>query len=132
MPAIRWKSFATTDPEREYLVLASYLPLRRFSATFRFVRRTVAVRRQLASAQGLVGYSMLAKPLSRQYLTLSVWEDEAALAKFVSDNPHVEIMSALAPDMRPTRFARWHVAGSSLPPRWPEALHRIEDAAASS
>jgi hypothetical protein len=132
MPASPWKSYATADADREYLVLGSYLPLLRFSATFRFARRVAEVRRQLARAKGLVGYSMLGRPWTRRYWTLSVWEDEAALQAFVAEHPHVDIMSAIAPDMGTTRFVRWHVQGSALPPQWPEALRRIEDAGTSS
>ena len=132
MPATPWKTFATTDPEREYLVLGSYLPLRRFSASFRYARRVAAVRHQLASAKGLIGYSMLGKPFAHRYWTLSVWEDEAALQAFVAQNPHLDTMSAIAPDMETTRFVRWQLEGSALPPRWPDALHRLEDTGMSS
>ena len=132
MPASPWKSYAAADSNREYLVLGSYLPLLRFSATFRFARLVAEVRRQLARAKGLVGYSMLGRPWAREYWTLSVWEDETALQVFVAEHPHVDIMSAIAPDMGTTRFVRWQVPGSALPPGWPEALRRIEDAGRSS
>ena len=51
-----------------------------------------------------------------------------ALQAFVAEHPHVDIMSAIAPDMGRTRFVRWQVQGSALPPPWSEALRRIEDA----
>jgi hypothetical protein len=126
MPASPWKSYATADPDREYLVLGSFLPLLRFSATFRFARRAGEVRRQLEHAKGLVGYSMMGKPWARRYWTLSVWDDEAALRTFVAENPHHDMMSAMAPEMGPTRFVRWHARGSALPPQWSDALRRIE------
>ena len=132
MPASPWKSYAVADPNREYLALGSYLPLLRFSATLPFARRVTEVRRQLTDTQGLVGYSMLGRPWARAYWTLSVWEDETALQAFVAAHPHVDIMSAIAPDMGPTRFVRWNVQGSALPPRWPEALRRIDDAGRTS
>ena len=132
MPASPWRSYATADSNREYLVLGSYLPLQRFSATFRFARRVAEVRQQLARSNGLVGYSMLGRPWARQYWTLSVWDDETALQTFVAEHPHFDIMSAIAPDMGTTRFVRWYVRGSALPPSWPEALQRIEDAGSSS
>jgi heme-degrading monooxygenase HmoA len=133
MPASPWKSYASANSDREYLVLGSYLQLQRFSATFRFVRRAIQVRQQLARApKGLMGYSLLGRPWARQYWTLSVWEDEAALQAFVAEHPHVDVMSAIAPEMETTRFVRWPVEGSSLPPAWPEVLRRIEDADRSS
>jgi hypothetical protein len=50
-----WMSSKTVEPDREYLVLASALPLRRFWATPGFLRMVLQVRRQLAE---LVGYSL--------------------------------------------------------------------------
>jgi hypothetical protein len=102
--------------------------LKRFSATVRFGRRATQVRRQLASASGLIGYSLKAKPVARMYWTLSAWNDEEALQTFVEQSPHLEVMSALVPDMGPTRFVRWSVTGSQLPPSWPEALERLDNA----
>jgi heme-degrading monooxygenase HmoA len=128
MATVPWKSFASAEPERQYLVLASRLPLRRFSATVRFGRRATQVRRQLASASGLIGYSLMAKPFTRMYWTLSVWNDEEALQTFVAQSPHSEVMSALLPDMGPTRFVRWSVSGSQLPPTWSEALEHLDAA----
>jgi hypothetical protein len=64
---------------------------------------------------------------ARQYWTLSVWEDETALQAFVAENPHSDIMSAMARDMGATQFVRWHLQGSSVPPTWDEALRRIEE-----
>jgi hypothetical protein len=40
----------------------------------RFFRGVSAVRKQLANADGLVGYTLRAKPLARDYWTLSVWK----------------------------------------------------------
>jgi heme-degrading monooxygenase HmoA len=132
MPASPWKSHAAADSDHDYLVLGSYLPLQRLSATFRFARRVAEVRRQLAHANGLIGYSMLGRPWTRQYWTLSAWEDETALQAFVAENPHHDIMSAVAPDMGATRFVRWHVQGSSVPPPWSDALQRIDQAEGTS
>ena len=49
----------------------------------RFFRAATALRKQLAGAEGLVGYSLRAKPLSRSYWTLSVWNDQTALEQFM-------------------------------------------------
>ena len=66
MPALPWTSSGAVEPDREYLVLASELPLRRYQATLTFARLVLQVRRQLARAPGLVGYSLLARPLARR------------------------------------------------------------------
>ncbi len=51
--------------------MASQLPLSRLTSTLRFVRAVGAVRKQLADAAGLIGYTLRARPLARDYWTLS-------------------------------------------------------------
>jgi hypothetical protein len=55
------------EPATGYLVMVSHLPLRRITATVRFFRAVSAVRKQLATAEGLIGYTLRAKPLARDY-----------------------------------------------------------------
>lgn len=128
MPALPWKEFAKAHEDAEYLVMASFLPLRRFGATLRFFRFVQAIRRQLATAEGLIGYSLWAKPIAKRYWTLSVWRDEAALMTFMRTQPHGAIMARLHPDMDPTIFVRWTVKGSETRVSWDEALRRLEEA----
>jgi quinol monooxygenase YgiN len=81
--------------------------------------------KQLASAEGLLGYSVLARPLSKRFWTLSAWKNEAALRTFVNHPPHVRIMTALTPHMSDTKFVRWSVKGVQLPLQWDDALRRF-------
>ena len=67
MPDLPWTSRAEMGPETGYLVMASHLPLQRITATVRFFRAVSAVRKQLATAEGLIGYTLRAKPLARDY-----------------------------------------------------------------
>ena len=120
-----WKSLRALDPEREYLVLASSIPPLKRSSTWRMFRGASAVRKQLASTDGVVGFSLLARPLRKQYATLSVWIDEGSLEVFVGHSPHHELMSTLAPEMGPTKFVRWTIRGSAGRPSWDDALHRL-------
>jgi len=80
---------------------------------------------QLVSAAGVLGYSVLARPLSRRFWTLSAWKNEAMLRTFVNHPPHVRIMTALTPHMGETKFVRWMVKGSELPLQWDDALSRL-------
>jgi hypothetical protein len=120
-----WKSFHTLEPEHEYLVLASSIPPRSLSSTWRMFRGASAVRRQLAQTDGVMGFSLLAQPLGKRYATLSVWTDEAALAGFAGAQPHQSIMGSLAPEMGPTKFVRWTIRGSDGRPSWSDALARL-------
>lgn len=69
MPDIRWTAAGQLEPGREYVVMASHLPLRSITSTPRFFRAVAAIRKQLRGAEGLVGYTLRAKPLARRYWT---------------------------------------------------------------
>jgi heme-degrading monooxygenase HmoA len=125
MPAIPWKQLGDLHPNREYVVLATNLPLVRFSSTPKMLRLTSGIRRQLKSTRGVLGYSMDAKVFARQYSTLSVWESEDALQAFVAHSPHVETMEKMAPEMGDTKFVRWMIQGSDLRPTWADAHRRL-------
>jgi len=124
MPASPWRTVGSLGPDREAVALLSYLPLKSFWRLPAFVLYTVQVMKQLASARGLLGYSLLGRPLRKQFWTLSAWESAEALRAFVQQPPHVRLMTALAPHMDRTRFVRWTVKGSQLPLRWDDVLRR--------
>ena len=125
MPDIPWTAAGEMEPGREYVVMASHLPLRSLTSTVRFFRAVAAIRKQLRSAEGLVGYTLRAKPLARKYWTLSVWNDRDALAQFMRTPPHIGIMSSLKPLMAPTRFVQWQVTAAEGRPSWSDALERL-------
>jgi len=87
--------------------------------------RTASIMKQLRHSERLVGYSLLAQPLALRFWTLSVWNDEAALKRFVHAQPHALTMERMRPQLRLTRFIRWRVNGSELPPTWEDALNRF-------
>jgi hypothetical protein len=125
MPASPWRTFGTPDPDGDFIALLSYLPLKSYWRVFPFFIYTAQVMKQLASADGLVGYSLLAHAFSKRFWTLSAWRDEGALRSFVQHPPHLRVMAALAPHMGETKFVRWPVRGSQLPLQWDDALARI-------
>jgi heme-degrading monooxygenase HmoA len=127
-----WKSFGKLEPDHEYVVLASSIPPRSRSSTWRLFNGARAVSKQMASTRGVVGFSLLARPLQKQYVTLSVWVDEGALAAFVESSPHHELMAGLSPEMGETRFLRWMINGSQGRPSWDDALQRLGDPARAS
>jgi hypothetical protein len=120
-----WKWTASLEPEREYRVLASSIPPRSRRSTWRLFRGASKVRKQLAGTDGVIGFSLLARPLAKQYATLSVWRDEDALAAFAVAEPHRQLMSTLSPEMGPTKFVRWTIRGIDGRPTWDDALQRL-------
>ena len=125
MPAIPWKNFVDVDPQREYLVMASRLPLRSHRTIPRFLRLTLSVVRQLQRTDGLVGYSLLAQPMKKTFWTLSAWTDQQHLDAFAKAMPHLAVIRRLHRRMGPTRFQFWTVQGSALPVTWEVAIDRL-------
>jgi hypothetical protein len=105
--------------------MASHLPLQKRSSTVRFFRAVSEIRKQLANADGMVGYTLRAKPIARDYWTLSVWSDESALRQFMRTAPHAQLMGSLRPIMGPTKFVQWEISGTEGRPDWPTALARL-------
>jgi Domain of unknown function (DUF3291) len=106
--------------------LVSFLPRRSYWSVFSFIKQSGMVQNQLKGSKGLVGYSMKAQILGKKAWTLSVWEDETALQDFVHRAPHADIMRK--PILQPgkSKFVRFSLAGSSVPPNWDEALERLK------
>lgn len=120
-----WTTMRALEPDREYLAFASWIPARRYGATPRLFRGASAVREQLATTPGLIGFSLLARPVRKQYATLSLWESDEALAAFSRSEPHGRLLAELAPEMGDTNFIRWTIRGTEGRPTWREALRRL-------
>jgi len=60
MPASPWRTLGATEPNGEYVALLSYLPLKSYWRIPFFFLYTAQVVKQLASAEGILGYSVLA------------------------------------------------------------------------
>lgn len=118
MPALPWAQRRPVEPGRTYVAMASRLPLKSRRSIPRFLRDTLAIRRQLARADGLVGYALDAELAHKTFWTFSVWEDRASLDAFASSEPHRAIIRRLRPLMGPTRFEFFPVSGASLPRTW--------------
>jgi len=124
MPTKPWTTFYQPDDERKYLALLTELPLRSFLDIKVLLGHALNIQSQLRSTPGVIGYSLSAKLFSKQFWTLSVWEDENALRAFVTNAPHLAAMKALRNRMKRTRFVRWKILGSEYPPEWREAFGR--------
>jgi heme-degrading monooxygenase HmoA len=124
VPTVPWRSFNVADPQRQYVILLSYLPLRHGWQIPQFLLHTARIMAQLRRSKGLLGFSLRAELLAKRFWTLSAWQNEAALQAFVRAQPHSQTMRAMASRMGATLFLRWTVKGSELPASWEEALRR--------
>ncbi len=84
------------------------------------------IRRQLAGTDGLVGYALDAKLLSKTFWTVSAWQSREALDRFSRANPHAVRVSAIRPHMRPSTFVFWTGRAGDLPINWAEVRRRID------
>ena len=125
MPDLPWTARGEMEAGHQYVVMASHLPLTKLASTVTFFRGVSAVRKQLAGADGLVGYTLRAKPLAHDYWTLSVWTDRDALTEFMRAPPHVQLMSSLKPLMGPTKFVNWEITAADGRPSWEVAMERL-------
>ena len=107
--------------------MLTYLPLNKWRTIPKFMRYTSQIRRQLADSEGLIGYALDANVLNRDFWTLSVWEDEESLRRFVQRNPHGRVMTDLLPHMGQTDFLPFKVDGSSIPPDWEDTKRRMRE-----
>lgn len=118
MPALPWVERERIDPAVTYQAMASHLPLKRHRSIPGFLVDTLAIRRQLAKAEGLVGYALDAEVASKTFWTFSVWQRRADLDAFARSDPHQKIVRGLRPRMGESRFAFFSVPGETLPLTW--------------
>jgi hypothetical protein len=119
MPEFPWVERQEVDVDRRYVAMASRLPLNRHRSIPGFLRDTLTIRHQLASASCLVGYALDANLLQKTFWTFSVWNDRSTLDAFAQSGPHHRIIERLRPLMA-ARFEFFDINGSELPMTWPQ------------
>lgn len=125
MPALPWKTFSPPDPARDYVVMASRLPLSRYRDLATFLSAAMTIRTQLAGAGGLIGYALDAHLAQRTFWTVSAWDSRDALDAFSRADPHRSRVQVIRPRMRPTTFTFWTVSGADLPIGWTEVRRQV-------
>ena len=122
MPALPWVQRQPVEPDRRYVVMASRLPLRSYRFIPGFLADTLRLRRQLAGANGLVGYALNAQLTAKTFWTYSVWVDRESLEAFAAAEPHRRITQRLRPRMEETRFDFVTVPGADVARTWEERM----------
>jgi hypothetical protein len=125
---ISWKSLGPPEADREYLVMASALPLMNRWRVPQFLSLTRVVQQQLATSVGLKGYALRAHVWSGNFWTLSAWDDEESLSGFARALPHRDVMRTLRPHMGKTEFVTWWESGAALPLSLDVGLARLASA----
>ena len=128
MAALPWVQRQEIEPAREYVAMASRLPLAQHRSIPGFIRDTLGIRRQLASTPGLVGYALDAHLLDKTFWTFSVWTDRASLAAFARSDPHLQITRRLQGRMEATGFEYFPITGHDVPLPWDEVRRHLTGA----
>lgn len=104
--------------------MLTYLPLKHWWDTPRFVIYIIQIYLQLRKTTGLIGFSMRAKPLSKNYWTLSLWESERVMGAYIHTPPHLNVMQSMHRKMGQTAFVSWKVESNVQTLSWSDALER--------
>ncbi|WP_405012849.1 DUF3291 domain-containing protein [Kitasatospora sp. NBC_01539] len=127
MPTLPWITPNTPRPQTRALVMASRLEVRSLSDVPRFFLKSLAAWKQVRTAPGALGASLIAEPTKRTFWTLSAWEAREALYTYAKTEPHYSIMTSLRSTMRDSTFTFWEVPVEQLPILWPDARRRLAE-----
>jgi hypothetical protein len=124
MPTLPWTDVETADrTASEPLVMASRFQLRSYRDVLPFLRDAMRVRTLVRRSPGALGVSLVARPLRREFATLSAWRDRESLDAMVRAEPHRSIMGRYRAAMADSQFVFY--APAEYPPTWDEARGRL-------
>jgi len=123
MPVLPWAQRHSADPDCQGVAMA-----KRRRSVPGFLRDTLAIRRQLARAVGLVGYALDADLARKTFWTFSVWEDRASLDAFAAADPHRAITGRLRPLMGQTASSSSRSRFGPAPDLGPDEITRAGSA----
>ncbi len=129
MPTLPWTIPNLATPHTRAFVMASRFEVRSAKDVPRFFLKSLSAWRQVRSAPGALGVSLIAQPLKRTFFTLSAWEGRDPLYAFAGTEPHRSIMTRLRSTMRDSTFTFWEVPVEELPLTWEDAKRHLAEQA---
>lgn len=129
MPALPWTVPNPPPSHGTAFVMASRFEVRTLKDVPRFFLQSLAAWKQVRSAPGAYGASLIAQPARRVFYTLSAWQDRDALYAYAGTEPHRGIMTSLRSTMRTSTFTFWEVDVTGLPVTWDDARCRLAEQA---
>jgi hypothetical protein len=128
MPALPWTTGPYAPGDTQLHVLASALPLTRYRDVPRFLRWTMQIRKQLATAEGCAGYTLDAHLLRKTFYTLSAWQHRDAMNRFVHSGRHAAMLTDMAGRLGQPTFVESTTQPTELPLHWATAKQRLTEA----
>ena len=127
MLTLAWRATsAATSPDTSAVVMASRFQLVRARNVPGFLYDSLLIRRQVLRTPGALGVSLIARPLKRQFLTLSAWSSTEALNQLVREEPHRSAMKRHRAGMTHSQFVFWDIDAADLPVAWDDAIRRLD------
>lgn len=114
-------------PPPPYVAAATYLVAPHGHPGTAFRRASRAVQRSLdlpTENQGLLRYSLQRRFPGREFWTLTVWTDEAAMRRFVRSTAHASAMTAVPDSREFGGFTHWTTPDPMVP--WDEVYRHLE------
>ena len=86
-----------------------------------------AIKLQQDSHEGFIGRSLRTRLTSRTRWTLTLWQDEDSMMRFVTEGAHLEAIAESATVIDGVRSAIWTIEDDEeFPPSWTDAMDRLE------
>lgn len=132
LPTLPWAPGPTKPASTgsESVVMASRFELNTYRQVLPFFVAALRVHRQTRRADGALGVTLIARPLRREFFTLSSWRDRAAVDAMVRDEPHLSVMNSFRDHTADAAFVFW-TAPARTRPTWAEARRRLDEQAAT-
>lgn len=127
MPTLPWITPNPAAPQTRAVVMASRFELRSLMHVPGFFLKSLGAWKQVRSAPGALGASLIANPLQRRFFTLSAWESKEALYAYANTEPHRSSMQGLRSTMKHSVFTFWEIPAEELPIAWDEAKRRLDE-----
>jgi hypothetical protein len=90
MPTLPWTAPRRPSPARgEITVMASQFKLREWRDVPPFFLASLKIRHQMLRSSGIVGVSLIAKPIAKTFYTVSAWDDRDSLNSAVVQQLHL-------------------------------------------
>lgn len=126
MPTLPWRTRTAEEGDARAVAMASRFRVRRHRDVPRFLLDSLRIHRQVLSASGLVGVALRARPLRREFLTLSAWRDHESLRDLVDAEPHGTAMRRHRPATDEATFVFFDVPVADLPLPWADVVRRLD------
>lgn len=120
-----WKSNERLDPSRTYVGVATTLDSRHLRTTPMMFVGAQATAKQMKAAPGCIGFASQARPLKKNYRSISVWESEEALRAFVHSGAHGDLVNSTRAEVESFRSVHWTLSGADGRPTWREGSRRL-------